>query len=54
MNKELFEEWRGKYGDAVDSDQTVECEVCGCTVHGDEPKTVIVCWLCYEKQKEVR
>jgi hypothetical protein len=39
--------WRERYGAAVDSDQTVECAMCGYTLHGDDPPIGVVCLDCW-------
>lgn len=43
-----YKEWRGEYGEAVDSDNSVECCKCNARVEGDKPSIHIVCWPCFK------
>lgn len=43
-------EWRLRYGDAVESDATIECSDCGEVLLGDGPVVEVVCLECWMKQ----
>lgn len=52
MDAKCLLEWRDMYSVYVDGPQTLFCDGCGMTVHGDGPEIGIECLCCFRARKD--
>lgn len=50
INPPLLKMYYQKYGAALNTDFTIECDDCGYTVPLDNPRIIIQCWECFEAE----